>query len=148
VFLWPGLWVTPGIPLAVRNTLPRPRQWHQREVQGRRQQPRRFYCLFHGEDCTHLTRDCPETKPTRDRMSRAQPAANQRVVAHTYHHHHQQPYNNEQPQHPPNHTYQPRQEVQVLPPPPLHHPNPQHHNHPKHPSRKTSPNNHIAESST
>jgi hypothetical protein len=32
-------------------------------------------------------RDCPETKATRDRMSRAQPADNPRVVAHTYQHH-------------------------------------------------------------
>ena len=30
---------------------------------GRAQQPRRYYCLFHGEDCAHPTRDCPETKP-------------------------------------------------------------------------------------
>jgi hypothetical protein len=37
---------------------------------GRAQQPRRFYCLFHGEDCAHPTRDCPETKATRDRMAR------------------------------------------------------------------------------
>jgi hypothetical protein len=96
---------------------------------GRTQQLRRFYCLFHGEDCVPPTRDCPETKATRDRMSRAQPTDNQRVVAHTYHHH-QQPYNNEQIQHPPNHVYQHRQEVQVLPPPPPHHPNPQHHNPP------------------
>jgi hypothetical protein len=51
---------------------------------GRAQQPRRFYCLFHGEDCAHPTRDCPETKATRDRMSRAQPTDNPRVVAHTY----------------------------------------------------------------
>jgi hypothetical protein len=35
------------------------------------QKPRRFYCLFHGEGCTHPTRDCPETKATRDGMSRA-----------------------------------------------------------------------------
>jgi hypothetical protein len=51
---------------------------------GRAQQPRRFYCLFHGEDCVHPTRDCPETKAARDRMARAQPADNPRVVAHTY----------------------------------------------------------------
>jgi hypothetical protein len=56
----------------------------------------------------HPTRDCPETKATRDRMSRAQPADNQRVVAHTYHHHQQQPYNNEHVQHLPNHAYQHR----------------------------------------
>jgi hypothetical protein len=43
---------------------------------GRAQQPRRFYCLFHGEDCAHPTRDCSETKATKDRMSRAQPADN------------------------------------------------------------------------
>jgi hypothetical protein len=70
---------------------------------GRAQQPQRFYCLFHGEDCAHPTRDCPETK---DRMARAQPADNQRVVAHTYHpqQYHQQPYHNEQIQHQPNHV--------------------------------------------
>jgi hypothetical protein len=51
---------------------------------GRAQPSRRFYCLFHGEDCAHQTRDCPETKATRDRMARAQPADNPRVVAHTY----------------------------------------------------------------
>jgi hypothetical protein len=43
---------------------------------GRVQQPRRFYCLFHGKDCTHPTRDCLEMKATRDRMSRAQPGDN------------------------------------------------------------------------
>jgi hypothetical protein len=51
---------------------------------GRAQLSRRFYCLFHDEDCVHPTRDCPETKATRDRMARAQPADNPRVVAHTY----------------------------------------------------------------
>jgi hypothetical protein len=95
---------------------------------GRTQQPRRFYCLFHGEDYAHPTRDCPESKATKDRMSRAQPADNQWVIAHTYHE--QQPYHNEQIQHQPNHAYQHHQEVQVLPPPPPHHPNPPHHNHP------------------
>jgi hypothetical protein len=60
-------------------------------------------------------------------MSRAQPADNQQVIAHTYHH--QQPYH-EQIQHPLNHVYQHHKEVQVLPPPPPHHPNPPHHNHP------------------
>jgi hypothetical protein len=72
---------------------------------GRAQQPRRFYCLFHGEDCAHPTRDCPETKATRDRMARAQPADNPRVVAHTY----QQPpppYNPGPAPHPPHHAYQ------------------------------------------
>jgi hypothetical protein len=48
------------------------------------QQPRRFYCVFHGEDCEHPTRDCPETKATKDRMARAAPADNQRAIAHTY----------------------------------------------------------------
>jgi hypothetical protein len=74
---------------------------------GRAQQPRRFYCLFHGEDCAHPTRVCPETKATQDRMVRAQPANNQRVVAHTYHpqQYHQQPYHHEQIQHQPNHAY-------------------------------------------
>jgi hypothetical protein len=47
---------------------------------GRAQQPHKFYCLFHGEDCAHPTRDYPETKATRDRMTRAQPADNPRVV--------------------------------------------------------------------
>src|SRR5688572_30018073 len=51
---------------------------------GRAQPPRRFYCLFHGEDCAHQTKDCPETKATKDRMARAQPSDNPRVVAHTY----------------------------------------------------------------
>jgi hypothetical protein len=96
---------------------------------GRAQQSHRFYCLFHDEECAHPTRDCPETKATRDRMSRAQPADNPRVVAHTY----QQlpPPNNHGPaQHPPNHAYK-HQEVQIVPPPPpplhpqqpnIHHP--------------------------
>jgi hypothetical protein len=80
----------------------------------------------------HHTRDCPETKATKDRMAKAQPADNQRVVAHTYHpqQHHQKPYHNEQIQHQPNHAYHHHQEVQVLPPPPTHHPNPPHHNPP------------------
>jgi hypothetical protein len=105
---------------------------------GRAQQPRRYYCLFHGEDCAHPTRDCPETKATRDRMSRAQPADNQRVVAHTYHHHHPQPYNNSQVQHPPNHAYQYHQEVQIVPPPPPppHHQNPHHQNYPQAPKQE------------
>jgi hypothetical protein len=66
---------------------------------GQAQQPCRYYCLFHGEDCTHPTRDCPETKATRDRMSRAQLADNQRVVTHRYQHHHPQPYNHGHTQH-------------------------------------------------
>jgi hypothetical protein len=84
---------------------------------GRAQKPRRFYCLFHGEDCAHPTRNCPETKATRDRISRAQPADNPRVVAHTYQHHLPQPYNHDPAQHPPNHAYQHHQEVQIVPPP-------------------------------
>jgi hypothetical protein len=95
----------------------------------------RVDCLFHGKDCAHPSRDCPETKATKDRMSRAQSADNQRVVAHTYHHHQQQPYN-EHIQHPPNHAYQHPQEVQVLPHPPPHHPNPHHHNHPQAPKQE------------
>jgi hypothetical protein len=58
-----------------------------------------------------------ETKATRDRMARAQPADNPRVVAHTY----QQlppPYNHGPAQHPPHHAYQHHQEVQIVPPPP------------------------------
>jgi hypothetical protein len=100
---------------------------------GRTQQPRRFYYSFHGEDCAHPTRDCPETKATRHRMSRAQSADNQRVVAHKYHQ--QQPYLNEQIQHPPNHAQQ-HQEVQVLPLPPPHHQNPPHHHHPQAPKQE------------
>jgi hypothetical protein len=119
---------------------------------GQAQQPRRFYCLFHGEDCAHPTRDCPETKATRDRMSRAQPADNPRVVAHTYQHHQPQPYNHGPAQHPPNHAYQYHQEVQIVPPPlqppQPHQPNIHHPNHPKHQSKKTSLISRIAESFT
>jgi hypothetical protein len=94
---------------------------------GRAQQPRRFYCLFHGEDCAHPTKDCPETKATKDRMARNQPADNQQVVAHTYHpqQYHQQPYHNKQIHHQPNHLYHHHQEVKVLPQLP-HHTNPPH----------------------
>jgi hypothetical protein len=106
---------------------------------GRAQQPRRFYCLFHGEDCAHPTRDCPKTKATRDRMSQAQPVDNPRVVAHTY----QQlppPYNHGPAQHSPNHAYQHHQEVQILPPPPPpphpQHPNIHHPNHPQAPKQE------------
>jgi hypothetical protein len=118
--------------------------------QGRAQQPRRYYCLFHGEDCTHPTRDCPETKATKDKMSRAQPTDNQRVVAHTYQHLYQQPYNHGHAQHLPNHAYQHHQEVQVVPPPlpPPHQPNLHHPNHPKHQNEKTSSISRIAESFT
>jgi hypothetical protein len=106
---------------------------------GRAQQPHRFYCLFHGEDCAHPTRDCPETKATRDWMSRAQPADNPRVVAHTYQQL-PQPYNHGPAQLPPNHAYPHHQEVQIVPPPPppphpqqpkIHHPN-----HPQAPKRE------------
>jgi hypothetical protein len=116
---------------------------------GRAQQPRRFYCLFHGEDCAHPTRDCPETKATKDRMARAQPADNPRVVAHTYQQP-PQPYHHGPTLHPPHHTYQHHQEVQIVPPPPppphqqqqnIHHPN-----HPKPQSKKTSLISRIAES--
>jgi hypothetical protein len=71
-------------------------------------------------------------------MSRAQPADNQRVIAHTYHHQQQQPYNNDHVQHPPNHAYQHHQEVQVVPPPhpPPHHPNPHHQNQPQSPKQE------------
>jgi hypothetical protein len=104
---------------------------------GRAQQPRIFYCLFHSEYCAHPTRDCPETKATRDRMSRAQPADNPRVVTHTYQHHLPQPYNHGPAQHPPNHANQHHQEVQVvpppLPPPHPHQPNIHHPNHPQAP---------------
>jgi hypothetical protein len=100
---------------------------------GRAQQPRRFYCLFHGEDCAHPTRDCPETKATRDRMSRPQPTNNLRVVAHTYQHL-PQPYNHDPAQHPPNHAYQHHQEVQIIPPPlPPSHPHQPNIHHPNHP---------------
>jgi hypothetical protein len=34
---------------------------------GRAQQLCKYYYLFHGVDCAHPTRDCPETKATRDR---------------------------------------------------------------------------------
>jgi hypothetical protein len=72
-------------PLAARSIPPQGRGNGTRgRGRGRAQQPRRFYCLFHGEDCAHPTRDCPETKATRDRMARAQPADNPRVIAHTY----------------------------------------------------------------
>jgi hypothetical protein len=107
---------------------------------GRAQQPRRFYCLFHGEDCAHPTRDCPETKATRDRMSRAQLADNPRVVAHTYQHHLPQPYNHGPAQHPPNHAYQHHHEVQIVPPPLQpphpHQPNIHHPNHPQAPKQE------------
>jgi hypothetical protein len=108
--------------------------------QGRAQQPRRFYCLFHGEDYAHPTRDCPETKATRDKMSQAQPADNPRVVAHTYQHHLPQPYNHGPAQHPPNHAYQHHQEVQIVPPPLQpphpHQPNIHHPNHPQAPKQE------------
>jgi hypothetical protein len=103
-------------PLAAKSTPPGPRQRNSWSGPGRAQQPRRFYCLFHGEDCAHPTRDCPETKATRDRMSHAQPTDNPRVVAHTSQQL-PQPYNHCHAQHPPNHTYQHHQEVQIVPRP-------------------------------
>jgi hypothetical protein len=118
---------------------------------GRAQQPCRFYCLFHGEDCVHPTRDCPETKATRDRMARAQPADNPRVVAHTYQQP-PQPYNHGPAPHPPHHAYQHHQEVQIVPPPPhLHTRNSKTSTTPTTPkpqSKKTSPISRIAESFT
>jgi hypothetical protein len=92
-------------PLAARNTPQGRGNGTRGRGRGRAQQPRRFYCLFHGEDCAHQTRDCPETKATRGRMARAQPADNPRVVAHTY----QQPpppYIHGPAPHPPHHAYQ------------------------------------------
>jgi hypothetical protein len=79
-----------------------------------------------------------KTKATRDRMSRAQPADNQRVVAHTYQHHHPQPYNHGHAQHLPNHAYPHHQEVQVVPPPlpPPHQPNLHHQNHTQAPKQE------------
>jgi hypothetical protein len=72
-------------------------------------------------------------KATRDRMSRAQPADNPRVVAHTYQQL-PQPYNHGPAQHPPNHTYQHHQEVQIVPPPlPPPHPQQPNIHHPNHP---------------
>jgi hypothetical protein len=129
-----------------------PPQGHGNRTRGRgrghAQQPRRFYCLFHGEDCVHPTRDCPETKATRDRMAQAQPADNPRVVAHTY----QQPphpYNHGPAPHPPHHAYQHHQEVQIVPPPlPPPHLQQQNIHHPKPQSKKTSPISRIAESFT
>jgi hypothetical protein len=87
------------------------------------------------------TRDCPETKATRDRMARAQPADNPRVVAHTYQQP-PQPYNHCPALHPPHHAYQHHQEVQIVPPPPPPpppHPQQQnihHHNHPQAPKQE------------
>jgi hypothetical protein len=120
----------PARPLAARS-IPQGRGNGTRgRGRGRAQQQRRFYCLFHGKDCAHPTRDCPETKATRDKMARAQLADNPRVVAHTY----QQPpppYIHGPAPHPPHHAYQHHQEVQIVPPPPppphqqqqnIHHP--------------------------
>jgi hypothetical protein len=71
-------------------------------------------------------------------MSIAWLADNQRVIAHTYHNH----------QHPPNHVYHTVKKCRFYH---LRLRITQIHNTittPKHPSRKTSSNNHIAESST
>jgi hypothetical protein len=130
----------PGVPPQGRGNGTRGRG------RGRAQQPRRFYCLFHGEDCAHPTRDCPETKAARDRMARAQPADNPRVVAHTY----QQPpppYIHGPAPHPPHHAYQHHQEAQIVPPPPPPpHQQQQNIHHPHAQSKRTSPISRIAES--
>jgi hypothetical protein len=118
---------------------------------GRVQQPRRFYCLFHSEDCAHPTRDCPETKATRDRMARAQPADNPRVVAHTYQHPPQPTTTAPLRTHRTMHTNITRRYKSYLP-----HPHPHTTNSktstttttPKPQSKKTSPINRIAESFT
>jgi hypothetical protein len=120
-------------PLAARSIPQGRRNGTHGRGRGRAQQPRRFYCLFHGEDCMHPTRDCPETKATRDRMARAQPTDNPRVVAHTYQQP-PQPYIHGPAPHPPLHAYQHHQEVQILPPPPPPlHPQQQNIHHPNHP---------------
>jgi hypothetical protein len=120
-------------PLVAKNIPPQGRGNGTRgRGRGRAQPPRRFYCLFHGEDCAHQTKDCPEMKATRDRMARAQPADNPRVVAHTY----QQPpppYNHAP--HPPHHAYQHHQEVQIVPPP-TPPPHQQHQNIPHAPKQE------------
>jgi hypothetical protein len=94
---------------------------------------------------------CLETKATRDRMARAQPADNPRVVVHTYQQP-PQPYNHGPAPHPPHHAYQHHQEVQIVPPPlPPPHPQQQNIHHPNHPkpqSKKTSPISRIVESFT
>jgi hypothetical protein len=69
------------------------------------QQPRRFYCLFHGEDSAHPTRDCLETKATKDQLARAASTDNQRVIAHTY-----QPQQYNQHQYQNEHPYYPQQQ--------------------------------------
>jgi hypothetical protein len=127
-------------PLAARNIPPGPQKWNSRSGPGRAHPPRRFYCLFHGEDCAHQTRDCPETKATRDRMARAQPADNPRVVAHTY-------------QHPPppylhrtTHTNTTRKYKSYLPHPHLHTSNNKTSTTPMPQSKKTSSISRIAES--
>jgi hypothetical protein len=83
-------------------------------------------------------------------MSRAQPTDNQRVVAHTYHHHHPQPYNGGHAQiHPTTHISTIRRYK-------LYHPRSRHRINriyttkitPKHQNKKTSPISRIAESST
>lgn len=63
--------------------------------------PRNFYCFFHDEDLDHPTRDCPDTKETKERMARAAPANNQQAIAHTYqpHQYHNPRYGNEHQYH-------------------------------------------------
>jgi ATP-dependent exoDNAse (exonuclease V) beta subunit len=79
------------------------------------------FTVFFMAKTPHPTRDCPETKATKDRIAKNQPAENQRVIAHTYHpqQYHQRQFHNEQ-YHPyqQNHMYQQHQEIQGLPPPP------------------------------
>jgi hypothetical protein len=115
---------------------------------GRAQQPRRFYCLFHDEDCAHPTRDCPKTKATRDRMARAQPADNPRVVAHTY----QQPPNHTTTAplriHRTTHTNTTRRYKSYLPHTHLHTSNSKTSTSPMPQSKKTSPISRIVESFT
>jgi hypothetical protein len=87
---------------------------------GRAQQQRRFYCLFHDEDYAHPTRDCPETKATKDMMARAQPADNPRVVAHTYQQPPQPYHHGPAPIHRTTHTNTTRRYKSYLPHPHLH----------------------------
>jgi hypothetical protein len=86
----------------------------------------------------HIQQGIAQKQKPPETMSRAQPVDNQRVVAHTYHHHHPQPYNNDHAQHPPNHAYRHHHEVQVVSPPlsPSHQPNPHHQNHPQAPKQE------------
>jgi hypothetical protein len=113
---------------------------------GRAQPLRQFYCLFHGEDCAHQTKDCPKTKATRDRMARAQPAGNPRVVAHTYQ---QPPRHTSTPPlriHRTTHTNTTRKYKSYLPHPHLHTSNNKTSTTAMPQSKRTSPISRIAES--